>query len=69
MEPIGKGPPKKGSAAWKKNEKIIASNPILRGLREQSQGATGASTSSTGSWVPSEAYKNNYDQIFGKKED
>lgn len=67
MEPIGKGPPKKGSAAWKRNEKIIAENPVLRGLREQSQGHSASGSTSTGSWVPSEEYKANWDSIFNKK--
>jgi hypothetical protein len=31
-------PPKKGSSAWKKNEKTIASNPALRKLRDIQQG-------------------------------
>lgn len=67
MEPIGKGPPKKGSAAWKRNEKLIAENPVLRGLREKSHGHTGTGSTATGGWVPSEEYKANWDSIFGKK--
>jgi len=59
--------PKKGSEQWKRNEKIIAQTPALRKMRDQSEGFTGAS-SGTGGWTPSEAYKNNYDAIFGKKD-
>ncbi len=60
--------PEKGSAQWKKNEKIINENPFLRGVREKSEGFSGKSTHSTGGWTPTEAYKNNYDAIFGKKD-
>lgn len=60
--------PDKGSKQWVKNEKIINSNPFLRSMREKSEGFSGKSTNSTGGWTPSEAYKNNYDAIFGKKD-
>jgi hypothetical protein len=59
--------PKKGSEQWKRNEKIIAQTPGLRKMRDQSEGFSGTS-SGTGGWTPSEAYKNNYDAIFGKKD-
>lgn len=59
--------PDKGSKQWVKNEKIINSNPFLRKMRDQSEGFSGA-TSSTGGWTPTEAYKANYDAIFGKKD-
>ncbi len=59
--------PPKGSSQWKKNEKIINTNPTLRKMRDQSEGFSGTS-SGTGGWIPSEAYKNNYDAIFGKKD-
>lgn len=55
----------KGSAQWKKNEKIIAQNPTLRKMRDQSEGFSGTNTG-TGGWTPSEAYKANYDAIFRK---
>ena len=60
----------KNSAQWKRNEKIINETPALRKLRDNSEGFSGT-TSSTGGWTPSEAYKNNYDAIFrkDKKED
>jgi hypothetical protein len=59
--------PPKGSSQWKKNEKIINTNPTLRKMRDQSEGFSGTS-SGTGGWTPSEAYKNNYDAIFRKKD-
>ena len=59
--------PKKGSEQWKRNEKIISQTPALRKMRDQSEGFSGTS-SGTGGWTPSEAYKNNYDAIFGKKD-
>jgi len=62
----GKIPPK-GSTQWKRNEKIINTNPTLRKMRDQSEGFSGTS-SGTGGWTPSEAYKNNYDAIFRKKD-
>jgi hypothetical protein len=36
-------------------------------MREQSEGFSGKS-SSAGNWTPTEAYKANYDAIFGKKD-
>lgn len=60
-------PPEKGSSQWKKNESIIAKNPFLRSVRDKSEGFTSSSTS-TGGWTPSQAYKDNYDAIFGKKD-
>ena len=57
----------KNSAQWKRNEKIINETPALRKLRDNSEGFSGT-TSSTGGWTPSEAYKNNYDSIFGNKD-
>jgi len=59
--------PKKGTEQWKKNEKIFNTNPTLRKMRDQSEGFSGTS-SGTGGWTPSEAYKNNYDAIFRKKD-
>lgn len=60
-------PPEKGSAQWKRNEKIINENPFLRSVRDKSEGFSGKSTS-TGGWTPTQAYKDNYDAIFGKKD-
>ena len=59
--------PAKNSSQWKQNEKIIAQTPALRKMRDQAEGFSGTS-SGTGGWTPSEAYKNNYDAIFGKKD-
>ncbi len=61
-----KGPPPEGSSQWKKNEKIINSNPFLRKLRDKSHGHN-SSIGSTGGWTPSQAYKDNYDAIFRKE--
>ncbi len=58
--------PDKGSKQWVKNEKIINSNPFLRSMREKSEGFSGTSTTSTGGWTPSQAYKDNFDAIFRK---
>ena len=60
--------PERGSSQWKKNEKIINTNPTLRKMREESEGFSGKNNSSTGGWTPSQAYKDNYDAIFGKKD-
>lgn len=52
--------PKKGTAEWKRNEKIINQNPFLKKMRAQSQ-LESVSEISTG--APSEAYKEGYDKI------
>lgn len=52
--------PKKGTAEWKRNEKIINSNPFLKKMRAQSQLE---STSEISTGATSEAYKENYDKI------
>lgn len=64
----GKTPPV-GSKQWKRNEKIINENPLLRKARDVSEGFSGNRVGNTGGWTPSEAYKNNYDLIFGKRTD
>ena len=60
--------PPKGSSQWRKNEKIIAKNPLLRAARDKSQGfkpSSGITSAET-----SEEYKANYDKIkWGKKLD
>lgn len=58
-------PPAKGSRQWQKNESIIAKTPFLRSLRDKSEGFN-SSSSSSGAWTPSQAYKDNYDAIFRK---
>ena len=64
MEQLGK-PPKKNSAEWKRNEKLINENPTLRAARDVTEGFT-PGKASAGGWTPTEAYKNNYDAIFRK---
>jgi len=60
--------PKKNSTQWKKNEKVINSNPTLRAARDITQGFKPGSTISTG--VVDQQYKDNFDKIdWGKKED
>lgn len=60
--------PEKNSSEWKRNEKIINENPTLRAARDVAEGFTPGKRASTGGWTPSEAYKANYDAIFGKKD-
>lgn len=54
--------PPKGSSQWKKNEKMIASNPVLRAARDTAEGFKASSGISTGGDV-SQQYKDNYDKI------
>ena len=61
----GKNIPKKGSAQWIKNEKIIAKNPFLRGERDKSEGFK--PSSGIVSADNSQAYKDGWERIFGKK--
>jgi len=61
-------PPEKGSSAWKKNEKTIASNPALRQLRDIQQGFKPSSGIS--SFDNSPEYKENFDKIdWGTKDE
>lgn len=64
MKQTGK-PPKKNSSEWKRNEKIINEHPTLRAARDVTEGFT-PGKASTGGWTPTQAYKDNYDLIFGK---
>lgn len=58
--------PEKGSSQWKKNEKLIAKDPALRAARDVSEGfRPGSGIVSTGN---SQAYKDGWDRIFGKKD-
>ena len=68
--------PPTGSSQWKKNEKIINENPTLKKARDKSEGfntankSYGASHGGKGSAMRpgnSQAYKDNWDRIFGKK--
>jgi len=57
--------PERNSAQWKKNEKIITKDPVLRKARDISEGFTPGSTITTG--VNDQQYKDNYDKIeWGK---
>lgn len=59
--------PEKGSRKWIENERKIAHTPELRRLRDESQGLSGSSgrTYANGS---SQAYRDGWDRIFGKKD-
>ena len=58
--------PKKGSKQWKANEKMIATNPVLRAARDTAQGFKASSGITTGGDV-SDEYKSNYDKIVWDK--
>ena len=60
--------PEKGSSDWKRNEKIIAKNPVLRAARDTAEGFRPSSGITTAGGN-SEEYKNNYDQIDFTKRD
>jgi hypothetical protein len=69
--------PKEGSAQWKKNEKIINENPTLKKARDQAQGynvnsrsygATHGGKGSARRGGNEQAYRDNWDKIFGKRE-
>tara|TARA_R110000822_G_scaffold53233_3_gene137318 strand:+ start:284 stop:565 length:282 start_codon:yes stop_codon:yes gene_type:complete len=70
-------PPKKNSAEWKKNEKIINTNPTLKAARDGAQGLKkshyGSSDAGKGSatrFGDEQAFKDNYDKIqWTKPED
>jgi len=58
--------PEKGTKQHTKNEKAIFNDPVLKKLRDTSEGFKSSSTIKTG--TPSQQYKDNYDAIFGKKD-
>ena len=66
MKESGKAP-EKNTSEWKRNEKIINETPALRDLRDISEGFT-PGKGGGGGWTPSQAYKDGYDLIFGKKD-
>lgn len=66
MKQTGKAP-EKNTSEWKRNERIINDTPALKSLRDITEGFT-PGKGSTGGWTPSQAYKDNYDAIFGKKD-
>jgi hypothetical protein len=60
--------PPKGSSQWKKNEKMIASNPVLRAARDTAEGFKASSGIS--SFDNSPEYKENFDKIdWGTKDE
>lgn len=66
MKELGKAP-EKNSTQWVKNEKIINENPVLRAARDTAEGfrpSGGRITTGTSS----QAYKDGWDAIFGKKD-
>tara|TARA_R110000803_G_scaffold36651_1_gene78756 strand:+ start:2701 stop:2979 length:279 start_codon:yes stop_codon:yes gene_type:complete len=65
-KPPSNAPPKTNSTEWKKNEKTIATNPVLRQLRDIQQGFKPSSGITTGGDVSPE-YKSNYDKIVWTK--
>jgi hypothetical protein len=69
--------PPKGSQQWKKNETIINNNPTLKQARDKSEGiekakhrygTTGAGKGSARRGGNEQAYRDNWDKIFGKKD-
>ena len=69
--------PKKGSREWVRNEKIINENPTLKKARDKTQGfntdskSYGASHGGKGSARRSgneQAYRDNWDKIFGNRD-
>ena len=59
--------PEQGTAQWRKNESIIANDPVLRAARDQQQGFKPSSGITS---APSEQYKSNYDRIdWSKRKD
>jgi hypothetical protein len=60
-------PPEKNTSEWKRNEKIINDTPALRDLRDISEGFTPRGSRGA-THLPSQAYKDGWDAIFGKKD-
>lgn len=61
--------PEQGTAQWKRNESIIARNPTLRAARDTSEGFRPGSGISTSQQQVTDAYKDGWDRIWGKKGD
>jgi hypothetical protein len=59
--------PKRNSAQWVKNERLINSTPYLRAARDTAEGFTPRQNAGA-THVPREAYKRNYDAVFGRKD-
>lgn len=66
-------PPKKGTAQYEANEKLIKKNPVLRDLRDAS-GHRPSDTSWSGGKgsaprpINKAKFDDNWDRIFGKKD-
>ena len=60
--------PEKGTAQWKRNEKAIARDPVLRAARDTSEGFRPGSGISTTQQTVTDAYKEGWDRIWGNKE-
>lgn len=67
--------PDKGTSQWKKNEKIINENPLLKQARDKTEGldssrkkysTTGAGKGSAYRPVDKASYDDNFDRIFKK---
>lgn len=55
--------PEKGTAQWKRNEKLINETPALKQLRDVSEGFSERNSSRISTGTVSEQYKANYDKI------
>jgi len=60
--------PEKDSSQWRKNESLIARDPVLREARDISEGFRPSSTSGSRVAGGSQAYKDGWDRIFGKRD-
>lgn len=62
---INASPPKQNSKQWIKNESIIAKSPVLRRMKDITNGFKPSSAITTG--VNDQAYKDGWERIFGNK--
>jgi hypothetical protein len=74
--------PEKNTSQWKKNEKLINENPVLKHARDTAEGIekpAGHYKNNSGQWhggkgstprvnTNSKQYRDNFDRIFGKKD-
>jgi len=60
--------PDKNTSQWKRNESMIARDPVLRAARDTSEGFRPGSGISTSQQTVTEAYKTGWDRIWGNKE-
>jgi hypothetical protein len=61
--------PEKNSRQWRKNESLIAKDPVLRQARDISEGFRPGTTSGSRVAGGSQSYKDGWDRIFGNKKD